>query len=499
MTKKEALETLIEINKKMMVLNNIGATIGWDFETCMAKKGGEDKGDQMAYISGQMHELSCDPRLDEIFDTINAKTEGLSDRDRAIVRIMEKSYRDAKKVPTELVMAMAKATSESQNQWFSARQSGDFESFAPYLEKVVQLNKESGTCLAEGKMSVYDALLDQYESNMPSSKIDALFNDMEKTIHTVMEITKDKVVDDSFLFAKYPEKMQKRFNLSLLKNMGFDTDRGVIGISAHPFTTRIGDDDIRITARFTDPKVTDPLFSYMHEGGHALYEMGASTALTRKTTLASGVNMSMHESQSRTWENIIGHSAAFWKYYFPKFKAAYKKQTEGVEFDQFIRAINKVEASDVRVNADEVTYGLHIILRFRLEKALFDGDLKVKDLPEAWDKMSLSLLGRKPENLQSGVLQDTHWPSGMFGYFPSYALGNLINSQIYYTMKKDLDVEGLLENGKMKKIKAYLNDKIYKHGCIYEGSDLIKRITGEELSAKYFDQYLVSKYTSLFG
>ncbi|MGX8678200.1 MAG: carboxypeptidase M32 [Sphaerochaetaceae bacterium] len=497
MKNKEAFERLEALDRKTNLIGHIDAVLGWDFETSMSARGGEERARQMAWLEGEIHKILTSSEMNDALSCLDENASGFSDRDRAIVRIARKAFNEEKNIPDRLVSEFAEASGAASDHWFEARRKGDFESYRPYLEKVFELVKEKAQCMSDGK-SLYDTLLDRYEPRMDSKRIAELFDQMEGSIHKVMDMTSGKAVDDSFLYAKYPQKTQERFDKGIVRSMGFDFERGVIGISHHPFTTAVGADDIRITSRFTDPRVADPLFSYIHEAGHALYEMGASNKNTAGTCLASGTSMAFHESQSRLWENVIGHSESFWKYYFPKFRNAYKKQTEGVDFQHFMRALNKVQPSDIRVNADEVTYGLHIILRFRLEKALFDGTLKIADLPAAWDEMSLSLLGRKPENVSAGVLQDNHWASGMFGYFPSYALGNLINSQIYYTMKKDLDIDALLEAGKLKKIKSYLNDRIYKYGAIYESDVLLKRITGEALDEKYFDMYLTDKFSKLY-
>lgn len=497
MNKREAFARLEEHDRKTILMAHILGVLSWDFETSMSPKGGPERGDQMALIEEELHRHSTSPEMDEIFSVISSGTPGFSDRDHALIREEEKEYRKAKKIPASLITGLSQAVSAAQDHWFDARQRGDFEAFRPYLEKVLELTRQRAECISDGK-DPYDTLLEEFEPNMDSKRVSELFGQMEKTIHKVMEMTASREVDDSFLFRKYPQKTQERFDKGIVRDMGFDFQRGVIGISHHPFTNSVGADDVRITSRFTDPRVVDPLYSYIHEGGHALYEMGASNRNTRGTCLAGGTSMAFHESQSRMWENVIGHSLPFWKYYFPKFKSAYKRQTEGIDLHQFLLAINKVKSSDIRVNADEVTYGLHIILRFRLEQALFDGSLKVADLPAAWDEMSEKLLGRRPENISVGVLQDSHWAGGSFGYFPSYALGNLINSQIYYTMKDELDVDGLLEAGRLKKVKAYLNDKVYKYGAIYESDDLLKKITGESLDAKYFDRYLTEKFSALY-
>jgi carboxypeptidase Taq len=519
MNKKEleAFASLEKMDREATLIGHIDAVLGYDFETVMSKKGGEERGKQMAYLSSLMHNIVAGPKMKEVLDVLsdvqNADS-GVSsgdvatddhvatDEQKALIRVNKKLYEDESVLPMELVEALSEASNNCQNQWFEARKSGVYKTFAPYLEKLVGLIKESAQLSSKGR-SLYDTLLYKYDMGFDSAQISHLFDGMEKTIKAVMEQVdaspkKVSEKDEAFLYEKYDIEKQKAFSKQVLTDMGFEFDRGAIGVVAHPFTSTVGVDDIRITTRFEDPNVTSQLFTIVHEGGHAIYEMGACSGWIKGTSLGQGVNMAFHESQSRLWENLVARSPEFWEHYFPLFKDYFPAQTRGVELESFLRAINRVKADDVRVNADEVTYGLHIILRFRLEKELFDGNLTVADLPDAWNEMSLKLLGKKPDNMQSGVLQDVHWPSGMFGYFPSYALGNLINSHVWNYMQKDLDVASIMRSGHLYEIKNYLTDKYYKFGAIYPANDLIKKVTGQELDASYFDVYLKDKYKALF-
>lgn len=499
MNKIQASKRLEALDRKVTTLCRIGAVLGWDFETGISPKGGAERAEQLAFLATEAHKIVVSPEMEEAVAALEGGSKGLSDRQRALARIGRKSFRQESKVPEALVADLAKAVGAAEAVWFQARKSNDFEAFRPYLEKVRALTCEKAALIAEDGQTPYDALLDGYEPRLGADGIEALFSEMERTIRKVVDITAGKPVDDGFLYKKYPRKRQEKFDRDIVRRMGFDFQRGMIGESHHPFTTTLGSDDIRFTTRYTEPRVTDTLFSFVHEAGHALYEMGASNHLTAGTSLSNGASMAFHESQSRLWENVLGHSEAFWEFFFPKFRKAYPAQTEGVDLERFVKAVNKVEAGDIRVNADEATYGLHIILRFRLERALFDGSLKVSDLPGAWEDLSLSLLGRRPESLGQGVLQDNHWAGGMFGYFPSYALGNLINAQIMDTMRGELDVDALLREGALGKIKGWLDNRIYRHGAIYESDELLRRVTGGALDESHFDRYLTGKFQRLFG
>ena len=504
MTQKErkAFDSLEALDRRDVLIGHISAVLGYDFETVMSKEGGEERSRQMALLSSMTHEISSSERMRELLEELGALKDA-TDEQKALVRVRRRMYERASSIPSDLVEALSSASNSCQNQWFDARKSGDFKSFAPYLERLVELIKEEARHTCKGR-SLYDTLLDKYDMGFDSAQIDDLFNGMESTIKAVMDEVggSSKVLspkDEAFLFEKYDVDKQKEFSRLVLQDMGFEFDRGSIGEVAHPFTSTVGCDDIRITTRFEDPNVTSQLLTIVHEGGHAIYEMGANSGWIKGTTLGQGVNMAFHESQSRLWENLVARSPEFWEHYLPIFCDMFPAQTKGLEFDSFMRAVNSVKVDDIRCNADEVTYGLHIILRFRLEKALFDGDLKVADLPQAWDEMSLKLFGRKPQSMQSGVLQDVHWPAGMFGYFPAYALGNLINAHIWHYMEKDFDVKGAMRSGNLVEIKEYLTKRFYRFGAVYPAAELIEKGTGAGLDASHFDAYLKDKYRALFG
>ena len=367
----------------------------------------------------------------------------------------------------------------------------------------MDLTKESASITSRGR-TLYDTLLDRNDAGFNGEQIGKLFDGMQKTILDVVsqvensgrQVTKE---EETFLYLPYDIDKQKEFSHRILEDMGFEFDRSSIGIVAHPFTNILGGDDIRITTRFEDPNVTSQIYTIVHEGGHAIYEMGANNGSIKGTSLGQGESNTFHESQSRLWENLVARSPEFWEHYFPIFCDYFPEQTKGVKLETFMRAINRVQRDDIRVNADEVTYGLHIILRFRLERELVDGSLKVKDLPEAWDAMSLELLGKRPDGIRSGVLQDVHWMCGLYGYFPSYALGNLINAQVWDSMAKDMDVNDILRTGNLVKIKDYLTDRYYRYGAIYPLARMLERGTGKSLDSSYFDNYLRDKYRRLFA
>ncbi len=498
----DAYKRLLEIDRKITMVGHIEAVLGYDFETVMSKKGGDERSEQMAFLSSMLHDMATDKEIGRCLDTLEGATDA-TDEQKALVRVWKREYGDAMKTPSELVSKISQASNECQNRWFQARQDGDYKSFCPYLEKLVELKKERAQILADGK-SLYDTMLDRNDSGFDSEQITKLFDGMQKTITDVVKGVEESgrqvsEKEESFLYQKYDLEKQKQFSHKVLEDLGYEFDRGSIGQVVHPFTSTIGSDDIRITTNYSAPNVTSQIYTIIHEGGHALYEMGANSGSIKGTTLGQGESNTFHESQSRLWENLVARSPYFWEHYFPIFRDTFPEQTKGVELDTFMKAINRVRRDDIRVNADEVTYGLHIILRFRLEKQFVDGDLKIRDLPEAWDAMSMELLGKRPDSIKSGVLQDVHWMGGMYGYFPSYALGNLINAHVWNFMAKDLDLNDIMRKGELVKIKDYLTDKYYRFGAIYPSSELLTRVTGKTLDASYFDVYLRDKYRRLFG
>lgn len=496
MTFEQALKAFESLERQALIFQQISAVLNWDFETSISPKGTAARGEQLAWLEGASHDLLTKEENGEIFSVLKAQ-EGLDDGLKGRIRILNESYEKAHKVPKALAMELAQMVNDSTGVWFEARKNGDWTSFKPYLEKLISLATERAKCISPD-LSVYDAMLDEYEKGFTAKRINSLFDTMVQGINDTLAIVEGKSVRDDFLHASYPIPDQQRFMKLVLSDMGFDFERGVIGQSAHPFTTTLGPDDVRITTRYTEPTVDAPLLSTIHEGGHAIYEMRASNPKTAGTVLASGASMAVHESQSRFWENIVARSYGFWEHYYPVFREIFPIQLKGIDLKTFVMAINRIVPNDIRCNADEVTYGLHIILRFKLEDQLFNSGLKVADLPEAWDELSLKLLGKKPDSISSGVLQDTHWASGLFGYFPSYALGNLLNSQIYARMKKEIGADEAIAQGKLIKLTDYLDKGLYQYGATYEGYDLFRRFMGIDVDASYFNSYLTSKFAELY-
>jgi carboxypeptidase Taq len=498
MEKTKSYDRLLELSSEIVQLEHIAALLQWDEETQMPERALEERSEQISLIEGMIHDRRTSARMGEILDEL--KEQSGDDHQRALVRIHSREYDRQVKIPRSLITQLSTACSRGQAAWAKAREHDDVTEFQPYLERIIELKKDWAQT-AGFDQHPYDPLVDEYEPGMSCAGVESVFSRLETPLsELVEEITRLEKPDDAFLYRQYDRQLQDRFGRMIVADMGIESDRFFMTESVHPFTTALGADDVRITTRYSEPAVTSALFSTIHEAGHALYELGASNEMTRGTVLAAGTSLGIHESQSRLWENMIGRSPEFWAYYLPKFRALFPSQLEGVTDDDFIRAVNKAEPSHIRVNADELTYTLHIILRFKLEKALIEGSLAVGDLKDAWNQLSEELLHLRVEHDRDGVLQDVHWSAGLFGYFPTYALGNLYAAQFLDTLKTEHpDYGDWLRSGSLNNVQQWLYDRIHRHGSVYTASQLITAVSGRELDASYFLQYLQLKYRTLYA
>jgi carboxypeptidase Taq len=498
------MERLEEMDRHLVMLEHIQAVLSWDQEISASKKGLDERARQLGWLAATAHEIACGDEMGDVLSALGADGShpcglGSDAFEQALVRIRYRVWEKERNMPVSLVRSFGEATSLAHEKWVEARERDDWSLFQPSLQTLVDLTREKAACFEREGSSQYDVLLDDYEPGMKTATVKALFDSVKPSLVDLVERQASRNVDDSFLLQDYPIEGRRAFANRVLNDMGFDFSRGSCAVSVHPFTSTLGCDDIRITTRYTDPSVMDSFFSSMHEGGHALYEMGASSGRMKGTSVANGASMGMHESQSRLWENMIGHGEPFWEHYFPLFKSLFPAQTEGVGFEQFVKAVNKVTPQCIRTNADEVSYSLHVILRFELEQAMLDGSLPLGDVPEAWNRKSEELLGVVPPTCREGALQDVHWSGGDFGYFPTYALGNLYGAQVWEQLGKDLDREYLLRNGKLGELASYLDRKVYAKGSLLLPQDLLAEVTGKSLDASLFAKYLENKFRRMFG
>ena len=504
MGQDETLEKLHSIDRENRHLEWAVAALRWDQETYLPGKAVEERAEQLALLEGIAHERLTSPEAGSLLSEMGSTPEnrrgdeGLPELERDFLKTFGRKYDRAIKLPRDFVCDAARAEGLSQAAWIGARRDNDFSVFLPHLSKMIELSRQR--VLYWGYTdNPYEGLLDIYEPDMGAADIAAVFTPLGERLSALLKkIASRPRPDSSFLNQDFPIEGQARFTGELMERLGFDTCRGRVDVSAHPFTTTLGSDDVRITTRYIPRQVQSGVFSTIHESGHAFYEMGFPGEI-RGSCLADGASMGIHESQSRLWENVIGRSRSFWELMFPVLKTYFPGKLSLVTIDEFYRAINLVEPSLVRIEADEVSYSLHIILRFDLERALFSGDLDPSELPAAWRSKMKELLGLEPETDTQGVLQDVHWSMGSFGYFPSYALGNLYGLQFWEKLKADIpEVEETIARGNFALMRDWLRDNIYVWGCRLEPSALLEAVTGKALSAEPFLSYIESKYSEIY-
>jgi len=515
-------DKLRQIDKELILLEHTSALLQWDQETGMPSQAIEERSDQIALMQGLAHDRLTSSEVGDLIEQAWDKVklgpggEGNSVSDdpgpggpglppeedpqffnRAFLRVFRRNYDRAVKIPRRLVTETAQTTSRAQAAWIKAREADDFTLFQPHMEKILSLTLEKAEALGYPEQP-YDALLDEFEPGMPTSRVEEVFSDLKTELAPlVTRITSAQKADDSFRSRGYPAAEQKKFSLHLLQQMGYDFYRGRLDESAHPFTTSLGGNDVRVTTRYHEDDLFSAIFGTIHEGGHGLYELGIDSAY-HGTCVGEGTSLGIHESQSRTWENLIGRSLPFWKRFFPELKRRFPEQLKDIDADTFGRAVNRVQPSLIRIEADEVTYSLHVILRFELELALVNHKIEVKDLPDAWNDLMEQLIGIRPPSDADGVLQDVHWSMGAIGYFPTYALGNLYGAQFLNKMKQDLsDVDALIENGDLLSIRKWQKEHIHRFGSVYTAPELIQKVTGESLNPRFFIDYLEKKFSRL--
>jgi carboxypeptidase Taq len=508
MKTEESLGQLHAIDHDCCLLEKTAALLQWDQETNLPALGVEERADQLALIEGIAHEHATDPKIGRLLEELGSGTENpsgdeaLPPVERDFCRVLRRRYDRAVKLPSGFVAAMARAEGLSQAAWVEARKNNDFAAFVPHLKTMLDFARKRAEYWGFTGNAVYDGLLDAHEPGIGAEEIARLFDPLRKRLSALLKRIASKTdgrPEGEFLNQPYDTERQARYSRDLMERLGFDLRRGRLDTSAHPFTTSLGFDDVRITTRYTENNVLSTIFSTIHESGHAFYEMDIKPEL-RGTCLAEGVSMGIHESQSRLWENVFGRSRAFWEGQFPRLKALFPGQLASVTADAFYRAVNRVCPSLIRIEADEVSYSLHIILRFELERRLFSGDIAAEDLPGVWRRSMKELLGVEPQTDTEGVLQDVHWSMGSFGYFPSYALGNLYGLQFLQKLRQDLpDYESDIARGSFTDIRQWLKENIYTWGRRLDPVDLLFRVTGENLSVFPFLEYIETKYEELYG
>jgi len=483
-------------------LRRANALIGWDQQTYMPVGGSAARAEQSATLQKISHELFTADETGRLIDAAAHETDKLdaNSDDARLISVTRRDYHKSRKVPADLVAEIARVTGQAVDVWTQARAKSDWKPFEPYLQKIVDLNRKLADALGYAEKP-YDALLDQFEPDMKTSEVKAVFDSIKPDlIELVRQIAaKADAVSDEVLHREYDEQAQWNFGLDVIKRYGFDFDRGRQDRSVHPFTTSFSIGDVRITTRVDRNFISPALFGTLHECGHALYEQGFNQELER-TPLADGASLGMHESQSRMWENLVGRSRPFWQFFFPKLQATFPTQLADQTLDSFYRAANKVSPSFIRVEADEVTYGLHIMLRFELENEMIEGRLKIADVPEAWNAKMQDFMGITPPTTALGALQDIHWSGGMIGYFPTYQLGNLISLQLWDKINADIpDLTEQITRGEFGALLTWLRTNLHQHGRKFTSVELLQRITGGGLNPAPYLKYLKAKFGEVYG
>ncbi len=496
---------LLKIARHTKVLQGIQNLIGWDQETYMPHGASAIRAEQLSTLAGLIHQESTGkPFSQALAKLINLKTgkvvaKGLTTSQQAALREWRRDYLKETALPVDFVTEFTSLCSQSMEVWRSARQDNAFQRFAPYLERIIAFNLKKADLLGY-KNHPYDALLDLYEPEVTTKEVEKLFGGLYKSLKPLLNaIVKAKPIDDSCLYGKYPHDKQMAFAQVILDAMGYDMKHGRVDISTHPFSSSSHPTDSRITTRINPESPMSHIFVILHEAGHSLYEMGLPTE-HYGSPLASALSYGMHERQSRWWETRIGQSKPFWEFFLPKLKHTFKGQLDKVSLEEFYRAINKVQPSLIRVEADEVTYTMHVILRFEMERDLIEGTLKVRDIPEVWNAKMKEYLGITPPNNREGCLQDVHWSMGAFGYFPSYTLGNLYASHLFVGFEKaHPNWQIKVKKGDLLFIKDWLFKNVHQHGREFTSHELLKKGSGQAFSEKAFVHYLTDKYSKLYA
>ncbi|MBK7142824.1 MAG: carboxypeptidase M32 [bacterium] len=502
MSPQEAYQELVREMNEISVLGSTASILAWDQRTYMPRQGAEFRSQQMALIAGMYHERFTSPKIGDLLSQAESTDLVKGDTPEAAnLRELRHKYNKETKLPKKLVEEIVRVTTIAETEWETARAKSDFAMFAPWLEKVYDLTRQQAEALGyEGEP--YNALLDNYEPGAKVSEIEAIFTPLRKDLVELLGKIRDakKRPDPGIVERSYPVDLQRVFGEAVAAAMGYDFTAGRLDITTHPFCTGIGAGDTRITTRYNPHRLNDALFGIMHEAGHALYEMGIDKKKYFGTPMGDATSLGIHESQSRMWENQVGRSKQFWVYFLPQAKRIFRDSLNDVSLDDFYGAINDVRPSYIRVEADEGTYNLHIMLRFELERALLNKELPAKDAAGEWRKRFKNYLGIEVDKDSNGILQDVHWSAGLIGYFPTYTLGNLYSAQFFAKAKTDIpNMMQNFERGDFSGLLGWLRENIHKHGSRYRATDLAKKVTGQTLSHKPLMDYLHTKYGEIYG
>lgn len=501
-------ERLMAKSRDSIVLQTVEGLVEWDMQTKMPPRGIGLRSQQLSLLGQMVHRMLTDPEVGSLLEAVLADPDflSLSEVQRRNVYLIKKAYDEEKKLPEELVAETARQRAIALDVWKKAKASKDFSIFKPELEKLFDLRRRAAEILMEvkGTPTPYDALLDIFEPKMAAHQISPVFERLRSGLMRLVEACgrSQPQSDDSFLRRRVPVEAQRLIAKSIADFIGYQTGSpdaaGRIDETEHPFTVGYYD-DVRITTHYYEENLASSIFSVLHEGGHAMYELSLPREWMYQP-VGAACSYGFHESQSRFIENVVGRSREFWAYYLPQLKGLVGQTLSDVELDSFVAAVNRVQPSKIRVEADEVTYCLHVIIRFEIERDLFAGRVSISELPEVWNQKYSDYLGVKVEDDAEGLMQDTHWASGYFGYFPSYALGNIYSGQILRAMEREMpDWRADVERGDLRRVRGWLHDHVHAYGNLYDPPVLLEKATGEKPSAEPYMDYLWGKYSKIYG
>jgi carboxypeptidase Taq len=493
-----------ELRTRLGEIIDLGAAIavlGWDQQVYMPPGGAEARAMQLSTLTKTVHDWFVSDEIGQLLEDLETE---LSDADHdsfeaSMVRVTRRAYDRERKLPTELVAELSKTTSLARAAWQKSREESDFSLFEPHLVKILDLTIQKAEAWGY-EDRVYDALLEGFEPGMKTAQVETLFGEMKEGLVPLVQAIAERkdAVDDTLFAQDFDVDKQWDFGIEVVKALGFDFEHGRQDKTAHPFTTSFSPSDVRLTTRLYPDMFKSALFASIHEAGHGMYEQGFDRSFDR-TSLSGAASLGVHESQSRMWENIVGRSRGFWNCWLPRLKEYFPRQLEGIGVEAFYQAINRVEPSLIRVEADEVTYNLHIMVRFEIENLMVEGKVKVADLPELWDAKMEEYLGIRPPGVADGVLQDVHWSAGYIGYFPTYSLGNLLAAQFYNQAVTDLPgIPAQIEQGEFAPLFNWMRENIHNPGCKYTPTELVERVTGGQIRTEPFLKYVRAKYTDLY-
>jgi carboxypeptidase Taq len=494
-------EQLTKHVEKVMAFQAALTLFEWDSETLAPEESMNYSSKTIGILSNEYFTNLINDEVKKLINKLSdeKEQEDLDFNQKAIVRNLKRTYEAMENIPPAEYQAYSELTAKASGIWSKAKKKKNFADFSECLAEIISYQKKFTGYRKKKDLKAYDILLDDFEEGFNIEKLDVFFQKTKEAIIPLLkEVTKKKdSIDKTYNHLKYDIEKQKEFCKYISGYVGFDFNKGVIAESAHPFTTNLHNHDVRITTHYYENNLESAIFSTIHESGHAIYEMHVDDAITQ-TPVGTGTSMGMHESQSRFFENVIGRSEAFWTPLFPKLKDTFPEQLKDVTLEHFVKGINKATPSLIRTEADELSYSLHVIIRYEIEKMIFDNELTIEDLPKVWNQKYKEYMGIEPQDDAVGVLQDIHWAGGSFGYFPSYAIGSAISAQIYYHMCQTMPMEQYLKEGNLTPIREYLNNHIHKYGATKTTNQILKDMMDEEFNADYYVRYLTEKYTKLY-